>query len=300
MKRKIDFIYHIKMIIAATVALLLFVIYFYANLKESYQDIKINTYEIYDEKVLSTTKLVIIADLHNYDFGDGNKELVEKILVQEPEVILMVGDMLDRSSGDIERVLDLIDDLSEIAPIYFGMGNHELDWKELYSDNLQEQLEDAGATIVEMNFCDLELNDQKIRIGGLYDYAFNLSHANLKNLSEERLEVYRYLCEYEDTDAFKIMLSHRPDSFIFGDASKAWDIDLVASGHLHGGQVVLPFLGGVYGGDQGWFPEYVHGLYEKDDMNILVTSGLSTNKKLVPRWNNPPEIVVLELLPDNE
>ena len=300
LKRKIDFRYHIKMIIAATVALLLFVVYFYINLKESYQDIKINSYEIYDEKVLSSIKLAIIADLHNYDFGDGNKELVEKILAQEPEVILMVGDMLDRSSGDIERVLDLIDDLSEIAPIYFGMGNHELDWKELYSDSLEKRLEDAGATVVEMNFCDLELNDQKIRIGGLYDYAFNLSHANLKNLSEERLEVYHYLCEYEDTDAFKIMLSHRPDSFIFGDASKAWDIDLVASGHLHGGQVVFPFLGGVYGGDQGWFPEYVHGLYEKDDMNILVTSGLSTNKKLVPRWNNPPEIVVLELLPANE
>ena len=124
------------MIIAATVALLLFVVYFYINLKESYQDIKINSYEIYDEKVLSSIKLAIIADLHNYDFGDGNKELVEKILAQEPEVILMVGDMLDRSSGDIKRVLDLIDDLSEIAPIYFGMGNHELDWKELYSDNL--------------------------------------------------------------------------------------------------------------------------------------------------------------------
>jgi predicted MPP superfamily phosphohydrolase len=93
------------------------------------------------------------------------------------------------------------------------------------------------------------------------------------------------------------MLAHRPDSFIFGEASVTWDIDLVVSGHLHGGQVVVPFKGGLIGGDQGWFPKYVHGLYEKDDINIFITSGLGSSRKVLPRFNNPPEIAVLRLLP---
>ena len=139
------------------------------------------------------------------------------------------------------------------------------------------------------------MNGQQIRIGGLYDYAFGFDNIDLSDSSNEKVQIYNFLTEFQNTDALKIMLSHRPDSFIFNNASKLWDIDLVISGHLHGGQVVLPILGGVYGGDQGWFPEYVQGMYEKDNMNILITSGLSTNKKMVPRWNNPPEIMVLEL-----
>jgi predicted MPP superfamily phosphohydrolase len=72
----------------------------------------------------------------------------------------------------------------------------------------------------------------------------------------------------------------------------------VVSGHLHGGQIVLPIIGGVYGADQGWFPKYVHGLYEVNKMNILITSGLSSNKKILPRWNNPPEILLVRLIPE--
>lgn len=91
------------------------------------------------------------------------------------------------------------------------------------------------------------------------------------------------------------MLSHRPDSFIFGEASKVWDVDLVISGHDHGGQVVIPFLGGLYGGDQGWFPEYVHGMYQKDNILLLVTSGLGSNRQILPRFDNPPEVAVLTI-----
>jgi predicted MPP superfamily phosphohydrolase len=109
-----------------------------------------------------------------------------------------------------------------------------------------------------------------------------------------------FLKDFVDTDHLKLMLSHRPDSFIFSDASRRWDIDLVFSGHMHGGQMVLPFFGGVYGGDQGWFPEYVHGMYEKDNMHIFVTSGLGTNPHKVPRFNNLPEIAVIHMVVDDE
>ena len=92
-----------------------------------------------------------------------------------------------------------------------------------------------------------------------------------------------------------IMRSHRADSCVFGDTRQVWDVDRVVSAHDHGGQVVVPFLGGLSGADQGWFPDYVHGLYQKDKIQLFVTSGLGTNKKVLPRFNNPPEIAVLHI-----
>ena len=109
--------------------------------------------------------------------------------------------------------------------------------------------------------------------------------------------VYGFLQDFQATDRCKILLCHRPDSFVFGEAARTWDVDLVISGHLHGGQVVLPLLGGVYGGDQGWFPRYVHGVYEKEGVTIAVTSGLGTQPERLPRFRNPPEVMVLDLTP---
>lgn len=271
-------------------------LFFFGGLYRSYHWIQMNKYDFYNEEISVPMKLLAIADLHDYAFDESNVELVEKITAQQPDAILMLGDMLNNDSKDAQTVLDLIEQLEPVAPIYYAMGNHELEWQELHDDNLQQQLESAGAIVLDKSYSDIELNGQNIRIGGLYDYAFYFG--DLNDPSNKKLQTYNFLTEFQDTDAFKIMLSHRPDSFIFADASKAWDIDLVVSGHLHGGQVVIPFLGGLYAGDQGWFPEYVHGMYEKDNMNILITSGLSTNKKTLPRWNNPPEIMVLELLPE--
>ena len=93
------------------------------------------------------------------------------------------------------------------------------------------------------------------------------------------------------------MLSHRPDSFLFGEATATWDIDLVVSGHDHGGQVVLPLLGGVFGGDQGLFPTYIHGVYQKGRLTFAITSGLGSQRERLPRFNNPPELMVLDLVP---
>lgn len=247
------------------------------------------------KKIMIPIDVIVIADLHEDLFGIKNEDLVKEIILQQPDMILMAGDMLNSYSEDSYLVTNLIQQLVSIAPVYYAMGNHELAWMEQNNENFYQELMDAGAIVLERNWVDVEIKGQSVRIGGLYDYAFNFG--DLEDPSNPNLATYNFLTDFQNTDAFKIMLSHRPDSFIFADASKTWDIDLVVSGHLHGGQVVLPFFGGIYGGDQGYFPEYVHGLYEKDNINIFITSGLSTNKKAVPRWNNPPEIAVLELLP---
>ena len=169
--------------------------------------------------------------------------------------------------------------------------------KDLDVEALEAQLTDAGAVVLDRQYQDVEIAGQTIRIGGLYDYAFSLDGWNSCNPDRMDPEVYSFLKEFQDTDLFKLMLAHRPDSFIFGEASRTWDVDLVVSGHMHGGQVVVPFLGGLVGGDQGWFPEYVHGVYQKDLIRIFITSGLGSSKKALPRFNNVPEIAVLRLVP---
>ena len=156
-----------------------------------------------------------------------------------------------------------------------------------------EELEAAGAVVLDKEYVDVEVDGIQIRLGGMYDYAFGLNGNN--DASSAPDDTRSFLEDFQNTDRLKIMLAHRPDSFIFGDASKVWDVDLVISGHNHGGQVVLPFLGGLYGGDQGFFPEYVHGMYEKDNFQMLVTSGLGSDRQKLPRFNNPPEIAVLEI-----
>ena len=238
-------------------------------------------------------RAVVIADLHDHEFGGDNEELVKKIKEVNPDLILMDGDMLNAESEDADVPLTLIRLLKDAAPIYYALGNHEIGYMENGHPGLTEQLEEAGAVVLDKEYTDLDVNGTEIRLGGMYDYAFGLDGNNDAMAAPD--DTRNFLEDFQATDRLKIMMSHRPDSFIFGDASKVWDVDLVISAHNHGGQVVLPFLGGLYGGDQGFFPEYVHGMYEKDNFQMFVTSGLGSNRQKLPRFNNPPEIAVLEI-----
>ena len=157
--------------------------------------------------------------------------------------------------------------------------------------NLQSQ-----QTEVEKEYEDIKVRSNKIRIGGLYEYAFAVDGAG--NMVKKNIpsKVRDFLMDYENTDAFKIMLSHRPDSFVFGQAADTWKIDLVVSGHVHGGQVRIPGKGGLYGGDQGWFPEYTDGIHHFKTVNhMIITRGLGSDKEKLPRFHNIPEIVVIRL-----
>ena len=248
-------------------------------------------------------KMVVISDLHDHEFGKDNEKLIRCVKEQDPEMIILDGDMLNEDSKSDEVPVRLVKGLAEIASVYYALGNHELDYigtaegkkmqKHPENSELVKDLTDAGACVLEEGYRDVEIGGCKVRIGGMYEYAFALDGDN----SAENLtgDVWDFLEEFQNTDRYKIMLCHRPDSFVFGDASDYWKIDLVISGHDHGGQVVIPFKGGLYGGDQGWFPPYVHGLYRTGRIRLFVTSGLSSEKQKLPRWNNRPEIAVLNV-----
>lgn len=270
----------------------LFVIYIFYEYWASSELIRINHYQLESEVVHEDLKLIVLSDLHEHEFGTKNQDLVSKISEQNPDLLLLIGDFVNSNSENPDTLIHLIEQLQSIAPVYFAFGNHEISYVERTNFPLKTTLEQAGATVLEKEYVDIQVKNTTIRLGEFYGYAFELYR---DDLSQDQLEKKNFLEAFQDTDHFKLMMSHRPDSFIFGDASKIWDIDLVVSGHNHGGQVVVPLLGGLFGGDQGFFPEYIHGMYEKDLLNIFITSGLSTNPKPLPRFNNRPEIAVLTI-----
>ena len=239
--------------------------------------------------------IAVIADLHDSELDPGNQELTTIIDRKKPDLIIMAGDMIDGRSQDEKKVSSLIKELSKTAPVYYSLGNQELNYIDKKDPDLCKKIEEAGAVVLDKSFEDVTIYGQNLRIGGLYDYAFSAQAGSEMNplFTNDGIDIFKK--EFEDTNACKIMISHRPDSFIFGNASEIWDLDLVVSGHLHGGQVVLPFLGGLWAGDQGFFPKYCHGLYHKDNIQLLITSGLGSHKETLPRFNNPPEIMVVDI-----
>lgn len=255
-------------------------------------------YDFTSPKLSQPVTAVVLSDLHDHAFGAGNRRLIQAVADEQPDVILVLGDMLNRDTADTAPVVELTAALVQIAPVYYALGNHENDYILSHGRGLLEELEAAGAQVLDLSYEDAEIGGQIIRIGGMYDYAFAQDAVNSTKKENMSAQVYDFLTGFQDTERFTLMLSHRPESFVLGEASVTWTIDLVLHGHAHGGQVVLPFVGGLWAGDQGFFPAYVHGMYQKDLLNILVTSGLGTNRKAVPRLNNPPEAVVLSLLPE--
>lgn len=275
--------------------LLLLVIYAAVSVWVSENHLVVNEYEFTTDKITQEITLLVIADLHDHEFGTGNESLVQKIEQQNPDLILLDGDLLNEDSENSDIPCELIRKLVETAPVYYAFGNHEIDYMNNGHSELAQQLREAGAILLDKAYADVEVGETSLRLGGMYDYAFGLGGED--KASEAPEDVTKFLEDFQDTDCLKIMMSHRPDSFIFGDASSYWNIDLVVSGHDHGGQVVIPFLGGLYGGDQGWFPEYVHGMYQKGGMQLFVTSGLGSHDQVLRRFNNPPEIAVLKIFP---
>lgn len=254
----------------------------------------VNEYECNTGKLNEEMKVVVLSDLHEHEFGAKNDQLVELVKVQKPDIILLLGDFVNNYSENADVTCELIRKLKAAAPIYFAIGNHEIEYMQNGKSELISQLEEAGAVVLDKAYEDVVVDGNEIRIGGLYEYAFGFTpDENLASAAPE--DIKRFLEEFQDTDMLKIMMSHRPDSFIFGDACDYWDVDLVVSGYNHGGQVVLPGLGGVFGGDQGYFPEYVYGMYEKGETQLFITGGLGSDWKILPRFNNLPEIAVLRI-----
>ena len=263
----------------------------------SYHDVQLSEQIWQTDKVSEPIDILMMSDLHDHQFGNNNEELTDLAASSDPDLILLNGDMINDDTNSIDELIDLVRQLSKTAPVYLSMGNQEYEnpkWSEF-----QKRLDEEGIEILDADFRDLKINGQNIRLGGLYDYSFALN--GYDSVEESRMDpkTVSFLHEFQDTDALKIIMTHRPDTFLFNQSPDYWDVDLALCGHTHGGQIVLPFGGGLWAPDQGWFPEYVKGVTHNGNLTLITSSGLSSGHEKLPRFNNPPEILMVRIVAES-
>ena len=262
-----------------------------ASIWVSYNWLTVSHFTVQSSKISEPFRIVLISDLHEHQFGRGNEKLAEKIREQSPDLINIDGDMINGDSENADTAVELVRALKETAPVYYSFGNHEYSYMEAGHGDLTEELEAAGAVVLNYQSIDIDVKGNQIRLGGLYEYGFETGMQS----EEENERAVPYLEEYADTDRYLIMCAHRPESFYPWDMADQWGIDLVLSGHLHGGQVIIPGVGGLYNSLDGFFPKFDYGQYKLGDSDMVITRGLASNPKMLPRFNNGREIAVLEV-----
>lgn len=250
--------------------------------------VELNEYTIQSESIpknFDGYRIVQISDFHNAQIGKDNEKLISLIEKAEPDIIAITGDIVDWRRTDIELTKEFVLQIMKIAPCYYVSGNNESYITEKY--DVKNILADMGVTVLEDETQHLEIEGEKILLAGVDDPAFsdNYSSADSVPIMQTKLE------ELMSDDIYIVLLSHRPE--LFGVYCEH-EADLVLSGHAHGGQFRIPFIGGLYAPDQGFFPEYDAGLYTDGKTNMLVSRGIG-NSKIPIRFNNRPEVIVIEL-----
>ena len=226
-----------------------------------------------------------ISDLHNQSFGENQVKLLEKLKQLAPDMIVITGDIIDYRKYDLTNAMILISAAVEIAPVYYVSGNHEA-WSNKYS-SIKDKLFYAGVIVLDNESVELTMGDSSILVLGLSDPDF----AAFDYLDSSPITVEKQLLEWSSNSQFKVLLSHRPELFKLYSQN---NMDLIFSGHAHGGQIRIPLLGGLIAPDQGLFPKYTSGSYKKNTSTMFVSRGLG-NSIFPIRIFNPPEMVVVTL-----
>ena len=280
-----------KIIKRLVIILFILILACLASIWVSYNWLTVTLFTVWSSKISEPFRIVLVSDLHEHQFGRDNEKLAEKIREQSPDLIVIDGDMINGDSENADTAVELVRALKEAAPVYYSFGNHEYSYMEAGHEDLTEELEAAGAVVLNYQSIDIDVKGNQIRLGGLYEYGFETGMQS----EEENERAIPYLEEYADTDRYLIMCAHRPESFYPWDMADQWGIDLVLSGHLHGGQVIIHGVGGLYNSLDGFFPKFDYGQYKLGDSDMAITRGLGSNPKMLPRFNNPPEIAVVEV-----
>ena len=247
------------------------------------------------ENVSAPIRIVQLTDLHNREFGEDNCELVQMVREQAPDIIVMTGDMLNADDKNTAVMTKLIESVSDIAPVYFGYGNHEVQWEKRWKRSLAPLIYQSGAIPLNTTYWDMKICGQKIRIGGYMGYY---TKPHMLSTDKDRIAYEkRWADEFEDTDRLKILLNHIPTQWVDWNYYNTRKVDIIFSGHYHGGMIRIPLLErGLYAPYVGKFPKHVRGVFYGKNGLCILSAGLGTEHN-VPRINNPPEITVTDILP---
>lgn len=266
---------HKKILILILIIIILIPFCLYQN-----KHLVITTYTYESEKLgadLDGYRIVQISDLHNAEFGKENKKLLETIRSCSPDIIVITGDLVDSNHTNVECAVAFVKEAVKIAPVYYVTGNHEYWLDPSENEQMMQGILAAGAYDLDDEAVCIEKGDSSFMLIGLDDQ--HLSDETLKNLRQEQ------------KNELSIVLTHEPQ-YLQNYANAG--ADLVLTGHAHGGQIRLPFVGGIVAPDQGFLPEYTLGKYNRADTEMIVSRGLG-NSIIPVRLFNYPEVMCVEL-----
>lgn len=246
----------------------------------------LRTYTVVSPKLTAEVRLAVVTDFHSSDNAD---DVVAMVASCAPDAVLLVGDLFDDDTANRppERTLSLMRQLSAQYPCYYVSGNHEAWTGEM--DALYQQKEEAGVTVLRMSSGVLTVRGQRIALCGIPD-PYEMVFSGAPDTEEQ----IRQAMENVDSADFTVLLTHRPELLA---KYAQFPLDLVVSGHAHGGQVRIPgVLNGLYAPNQGWFPKLAGGAYTQDGTTLIVSRGLAVRTRL-PRIFNRPEVVLVRCVP---
>ena len=251
--------------------------------------LEVNEYEIVSDRIpqgFDGFRIAQVSDLHNKDFGEGYGQLLTLLSEINPDIIVVTGDLIDSRQIDLDVALEFAWQAGKIARVYYVSGNHEARIHE-YED-LKVGLVKAGVVILENQKAQITREGESITIMGIDDPSFQEDYlfGDSESVARQAIENLQ-----NESDGYTILLSHRPELF---DLYVDTGMDLVFSGHAHGGQFRLPFVGGLVAPNQGFFPKFDEGRFTEENTTMIVSRGVG-NSIIPVRFNNRPEIVLVTL-----
>lgn len=271
----------------------------YLYIKYNVNTLEVTKYVVENKKVpkeFDGYNIVQISDLHSKLFGENNKKLIQKIKSLNPDIVVVTGDLIDGENNNYNVALDFMKEISKLYRVYYIIGNHEQKslikkYKDEYKDYFNK-LHQIDFVNLDNNKVEIVKGDSNINLYGLtvpyscYKYLFDNQETTSIDIDflEEKLGKV-------DKEQFNILLAHTP--FYFDEYEK-WGADLTLCGHVHGGIVRLPLVGGLLSPDRKFFPKYDLGEYIKNKSTMIVSKGLGGSKVLI-RVNCKPEIVNIKL-----
>lgn len=250
--------------------------------------LEINKFNVKSHKIpqeFDGFRIAQILDLHNTEFGENNEKLISLLKQADADIIAITGDLIDSRKTNIDAATEFAREAVHIAPTYYVTGNHEA--RITGYDKLKQELINCGVIVLENEAVNLKAEGKEICVIGLTDPSFSLKYVDdtmEQNISKQLSGIV------PNNDNYKVLLAHRPEYF----SIYAKKVDLALCGHAHGGQFILPLIGGFVAPGQGLFPKYYKGIYTEANSNMIVSRGIGNS--IIPfRFNNKPEIVVAEL-----
>ena len=281
-----------RKIVLAVAAILLFALIIW--IAWGNKALELNSYTIASNKLpdsFNGFRIAQLSDLHNAEMGTNNEKLISMLADADPDIIVITGDMIDSRNTKVDVALSFAEQAVKIAPCYYVTGNHEARVDE-YSD-LKDGLIELGVTVLEDAKTEMVCSGESIVLVGVSDPSFETDYL----FGDDETVMQSKLKELiSEEDGYVILLSHRPELF---DTYVENKVDLIFSGHAHGGQFRIPFIGGVVAPNQGVFPKYDAGIYSEGDTNMVVSKGVGNS--IIPfRINNRPEVILIELTTQGE